>query len=324
MDIFYPVQALADWVTYTVFSVETNSNLGNTIDFFIYDTVKIFILLFVIALLMGLINGYFPVEKVRNFLSTRKMYGADYLLAALFGTVTPFCSCSSVPLFIGFVRGGIPLGVTLTFLISSPLVDSVVVAMLISAFGVKTTAIYVVSGVMVAIVAGYLLGKMSLEKYLTPWVRQNMNVEDHSLSVVHSSFMEKLNEATKETIAIMKSVAPYLVLGVGIGALIHGFIPIDFFQKYLTINSLLAVPIAVLIGVPIYVNAAGIIPIAQVLVAKGISIGVVLAFMMAAVGLSIPSAVMLKKVMTTKLLAIFFGVVTLSIIILGYIYTLVL
>lgn len=324
MDIFYPVQALADWVTYDLFSVASGSSLGNTVDFFIYDTLKIFILLFTIALLIGLINTYFPVEKVRNFLTTRKLYGADYLLAALFGTITPFCSCSSVPLFIGFVRGGIPLGVTLAFLTSSPLVDSVVIAMLIGAFGIKTTIIYVVSGILVAMVAGYILGRMSLEKYLLPWVTKNTNTGGLAEILANEGFKKKFNRATNETIGIIKSVGWYVVLGVAIGAFIHGFVPIDFFQKYLNIKALIAVPVAVLVAVPLYANAAGILPIAQVLVDKGISLGVVLSFMMAAVGLSIPSAVMLKKVMSSRLLVIFYSVVTVSVIFLGYVYVLVL
>ena len=325
MDVFYPLQLFANWVTYSIFSIDEASKLGGSASFFIYDTLKIFILLFVIALLMGLVNAYFPVEKVRTYLTTKKLYGADYLLAALFGTVTPFCSCSSVPLFIGFVRGGIPLGVTLAFLISSPLVDSVVIAMLLGVFGLKTTLVYVISGVIVAMVAGYVLGKMSLEKYLSPWViRSTRPAGDNSVVQVSNSFIAKLQTATHETLSIIKSVGLYVVIGVGIGAFIHGFVPVGFFETYLNINSLIAVPVAVIVAVPLYANAAGILPVAQVLVDKGIPLGTVLAFMMAAVGLSIPSAVMLKKVMTGKLIFIFYGVVTVSIILLGYVYTLVL
>jgi len=325
MDIFYPLQLLATWITYRIFSIAETNELGNSLSFFIYDTLKIFILLFVIALIMGLVNAYFPVEKVKTYLTTKRLYGIDYLLAALFGTITPFCSCSSVPLFIGFVRGGIPLGVTLTFLISSPLVDSVVIAMLIGVFGLKTTLVYVVSGIIIAIVAGYTLGKLSLEKYLSPWVLQSAGpVGDNSRLQANGGFIIKLKAAIDETLGIIKSVGLYVVIGVGIGALIHGFVPVGFFETYLNINSLIAVPMAVIVAVPLYANAAGILPIAQVLVDKGIPLGTVLAFMMAAVGLSIPSAVMLKKVMTGKLIMIFYGVVTVSIILLGYIYTLIL
>lgn len=325
MDIFYPLQVFADWVTYGVFFISEASKLGDSVNFFIYDTIKIFILLFIIALLMSLVNTYFPVEKVRTYLTTKKLYGADYLVAALFGTVTPFCSCSSVPLFIGFVRGGIPLGVTLAFLISSPLVDSVVIAMLLGVFGLKTTVIYVVSGIIVAMVAGYILSKMSLEKYLSPWVTQTDIQNNINLNIqADNRFSAKLRIATNETLSIIKTVGWYVIIGVGIGAFIHGFVPLSFFETYLNINSLLAIPIAVIVAVPLYANAAGILPIAQVLVDKGIHIGTVLAFMMAAVALSIPSAVMLKKVMTGRLIRIFYGVVTLSIILLGYVYTLIL
>lgn len=325
MDIFYPLQVFANWATYKLFSIDNLSRLGESTSFFIYDTIKIFILLFFISLLVGLVNEYFPVEKVRAYLTTKKLYGTDYLLAALFGTITPFCSCSSVPLFIGFVRGGIPLGVTLAFLISSPLVDSVVIAMLLGVFGLKTTLIYVISGVIVAMVAGYILGKMSLEKYLSPWVLKSTAQTINNAEIqVNNSFAKKLRTATNESMGIIKTVGLYVIIGVGIGALIHGFVPVGFFETYLNINNLLAVPIAVVVAVPLYANAAGILPIAQVLVDKGIPLGTVLAFMMAAVGLSIPSAVMLKKAMTGKLIFIFYGVITVNIILLGYIYTLVL
>jgi uncharacterized membrane protein YraQ (UPF0718 family) len=325
MDIFYPLQLFANWVTYSIFLIDKTSQLGESSSFFIYDTLKIFILLFIIAWVMGLVNAHFPVEKVRKYLTTKKLYGADYLLAALFGTITPFCSCSSVPLFIGFVRGGIPLGVTLTFLISSPLVDSVVVAMLMGVFGFKTTIIYVVSGIVVSMIAGYILGKMSLEKYLSPWVLKSTEQTDNNITPqTNKNFTEKIKIAFSESLDIIKTVGLYVVLGVGIGAFIHGFVPVSFFETYLNINSLIAVPIAVLVAVPLYANAAGILPIAQVLVDKGIPLGTVLAFMMAAVGLSISSAVILKKVMTGKLIVIFYGVVTICVILLGYIYILVL
>ncbi|MFA4872640.1 MAG: permease [Patescibacteria group bacterium] len=322
MSIWYPLEQFADWAAFRVFSLGEATRIGESVRFFIYDTLKIFILLFSIALVMGLVNEYFPVEKVRAYLSTKKLYGADYLLAALFGTITPFCSCSSVPLFIGFVRGGIPLGVTLAFLISSPLVDSVVIAMLLGVFGVKVTLIYVMSGILVAVVAGYLLGKMRLEKYLSSWVTQAVMQEVQGVFIQEGNgFSKKLARAARGTWNIVRSVGVYVIIGVGVGAVIHGFVPIGFFETYLPVNSLIAVPVAVMVAVPLYANAAGILPIAQALVDKGIPLGVVLAFMMAAVGLSFPSAIMLKKAMTCRLIAIFYGTITASIIILGYVYT---
>ncbi len=322
MDVFYPLQWLADRVTFDLFRITQHTALADGVNFFIYDTLKIFLLLFVIAFIMGLINARFPVEKTRDYLTTKKLFGLEYIFAALFGTVTPFCSCSSVPLFIGFVKGGIPLGVTLAFLISSPLVDSVVVAMLVGMFGMTTTIIYVVTGIVAAVIGGYVLGKMKLEKHLTPWVLQMRTVDGATVAVAAGGGMPSgaARHAYRETVDIMKSVWLYVLIGVGIGAFIHGFVPVSFFEQYMTIHPLLAVPLSVIIAVPLYANAAGVLPIAQVLVSKGLALGVVLAFMMAAVALSIPSGVMLRKVMTPRLLAYFYGVTTLLIVVLGYLY----
>lgn len=327
MDIFYPLEWIADRVTYDLFAIAQETKLADGIHFFIYDTLKIFILLFTIAFVMGLINVYFPVEKVREYLTRKKLFGVDYLLAALFGTVTPFCSCSSVPLFIGFVKGGIPLGVTLAFLISSPLVDSVVIAMLIGLFGLTTTVVYVVSGVLAAMVGGYVLGKMRLERYLSPWVLEMRTIEGGAVAVSTSSKIlgrEHVAHAYKESFSIIKSVWLYVLIGIGIGGYIHGFVPVQFFEDYTSISPFLAVPLTTVLAVPLYASAASMLPIAEVLVSKGIELGVVLAFMMSAVAMSIPSAVMLRKVMTLRFLAYFYGMTTLLIILLGYLYVLVL
>ncbi|KKS28109.1 MAG: hypothetical protein UV60_C0011G0009 [Parcubacteria group bacterium GW2011_GWA2_43_11] len=327
MDIFYPLQWIADRVTYNLFAIVHGTRLADGVNFFVYDTLKIFLLLFAISFGMGLINVYFPVEKVRDYLTQKKMFGLDYFLAAFFGTITPFCSCSSVPLFIGFVKGGIPLGVTLAFLISSPLVDSVVIAMLVGMFGVKTALVYVVSGIVVAMVGGYVLGKMRLERYLTSWVLEMRSVGGVTAPVVQGSVLfskEHIGHAYKESLGIIKSVGLYVFIGVGVGAFIHGFVPVSFFEEYMNIHPLLAVPLAAIIAVPLYANAAGILPIAQVLVGKGIELGVVLSFMMAAVALSIPSGILLRKVMTMRFLSYFYGVTTFGIILLGYFYVAVL
>jgi len=278
-------------------------------------------------MVMGIINSYFPIDKVRNFLTKRKWFGLDYFLASFFGTITPFCSCSSVPLFIGFVKGGIPLGVTLAFLISSPLVDAVSVAMFIGMFGWKVTIVYVISGIVLSMVAGFILSKMKLERLLTPWVKkilENKQLIDLEEETQHQSFSERLPSIAKEASGIVKGVSIYILVGIAIGGLMHGFIPTDFFEKYITANNPFAVPIAVLFGVPMYSNAAGVLPIMEVLVQKGIPIGTAIAFSMAVVGLSIPEALLLKKVMTTKMLVLFFSVVTVCIIISGYIFNLIL
>lgn len=325
--MFNWLQYIVDWLIYSVFSLTHGSIIGDALNFFVFDIIKIFILLGFITILMGIINSYFPIDKVRNFLTKRKWYGFDYFLASFFGTITPFCSCSSVPLFIGFVKGGIPLGVTLAFLISSPLVDAVSVAMFLGMFGWKVTIVYVVSGIVLSMIAGYILGKLKLEHLLTDWVKkilENKQIADESYVEEKQTFMQRLPGIGKEALGIVKGVSIYILIGIAIGGLMHGFIPTGFFEQYITKENSFAVPIATLVGVPMYSNAAGVLPIMQVLVQKGIPIGTAIAFMMAVVGLSIPEGLLLKKVMTTKMLLIFFGVVTACIIISGYLFNLIL
>jgi uncharacterized protein len=325
--MFEWLQHLVDWLIYSVFDLTHGSKIGDALNFFVFDTIKIFILLGLITILMGIINSYFPIDKVRKFLTKRKWYGLDYFLASFFGTITPFCSCSSVPLFIGFVKGGIPLGVTLAFLISSPLVDAVSVAMFLGMFGWKVTIVYVVSGIVLSMIAGFVLGKMNFEHLLTDWVQQllkNKQIADDSYEEEKQTFLQRLPGIGKEALDIVKGVSLYILIGIAIGGLMHGFIPTGFFEQYISKENPFAVPIAVLVGVPMYSNAAGVLPIMQVLVQKGIPIGTAIAFMMAVVGLSIPEGLLLKKVMTTKMLFIFFGVVATCIIISGYIFNLIL
>lgn len=320
------VQNFADWLVYAVFSISVGTKLGDALNFFIYDTIKILILLFLITTVMGVVNSYFPVDKIRNFLSRNKLFGLEYLLASTFGAVTPFCSCSSVPLFIGFVKGGIPLGVTFAFLITSPLVNEVAIAMFIGMFGLKTTIIYVTSGILLGMIGGFVLGKLKLEKHLSPWVQGILvNAEKETdFEEEKIAFVQRLPEIFREAFEIIKSVFWYIIIGIGLGALMHGFIPTGFFEDYISKNNPFAVPIAVIIGVPMYSNAAGVLPIIQVFVQKGIPMGTAIAFMMAVVGLSIPEATLLKKVMTWKLIAIFFSVVTICIIISGYLFNIIL
>jgi uncharacterized membrane protein YraQ (UPF0718 family) len=316
------IDQLAQWLIYDALSIAANSKWGSALHFFVYDTLKILLLLFIITMVMGVINSYFPVEKIRNFLSKNKLYGMEYILASTFGAITPFCSCSSVPLFIGFVKGGIPLGVTFSFLITSPLVNEVALAMFIGMFGIKTTLVYATSGIMLGVLGGLILGKLKLEKYLSPWVQGILAnaQEEENLEVSGKSLIERLPMVIKEAVAIIKGVFWYIILGIGIGAAMHGFIPTGFFEQYISKDNVLAVPIAVLLGVPMYSNAAGVLPVVQVLVNKGIPIGTAIAFMMTVVGLSIPEATLLKKVMTWKLIAIFFGVITFFIILSGYLF----
>jgi len=321
------IQNIADWFVFDVLHLEKGQHLAEALNFFIYDTTKILLLLFVIIFLMGIVNSYFPIDKVRNFLSRNKLYGFEYLMASLFGVVTPFCSCSSVPLFIGFVKGGIPLGVTFAFLVTSPLVNEVAIGLFIGLFGVKMTAIYVVSGILLGTISGMILQKLKLERYLTPWVQKvlaNAQKEQDVFIAEKQTFKQRLPIIWDEVLNILKGVIPYVIVGIAIGGLMHGYIPEGFFEQYMSKDNLFAVPIATLLAVPMYSNASGILPVVQVLVAKGIPIGTAIAFMMGVVGLSLPEAMLLKKVMTFKLIGIFFGVVTLCIIISGYLFNLIL
>jgi uncharacterized protein len=320
------LQNTTDLLVHNWLSLPVGSKAGDALNFFIYDTIKILILLFLITMVMGVINSYFPVEKIRNFLSRNRLFGLEYLLASVFGAITPFCSCSSVPLFIGFVKGGIPLGVTFSFLITSPLVNEVALAMFIGMFGLKATIIYATSGILLGVVGGIILGKLKLEKYLSPWVQGILARAEREgdLEQAHQTLVQRLPLIFREATGIIKSVFWYIIIGVGIGALMHGFIPTGFFESYISKDNHFAVPIAVIMGVPMYSNAAGVLPVIQVFVEKGIPIGTAIAFMMAVVGLSIPEATLLKKVMTWRLIGVFFGVVAFCIMISGYLFNILL
>jgi len=317
------LQYISDRLVYDLIGLAERSQLGAAINFFIYDTIKILILLFIITFIMGIVNSYFPIERIRNFLSRNKLYGLEYLFASIFGAVTPFCSCSSVPLFIGFVKGGIPLGVTLAFLVTSPLINEVAIAIFIGTFGLKVTVIYVISGIMLGVASGMILGKLKLEYLLTDWVKKvwkDAEKENEKFRTEKLPFVKRIPFIMNDAWGIIKSVAIYVVIGIAIGAGMHGYIPEGFFEQYIGKDTWYAIPLAVILGVPMYANAAGIIPVIQVFVAKGIPIGTSISFMMAVVGLSIPEAILLKKVMTGKLIAIFFSVVAVCIIISGYLF----
>lgn len=317
----------ADWLIYDLIGCDATSHLGSALHFFVEDTTKILVLLFLISFLMGIVNAYFPIEKVRHFLVTRKLYGLEYFIASLFGAITPFCSCSSIPLFIGFVNGGIPLGITFAFLITSPLVNEVAVAMFLGYFGFRITAVYVLSGVLLGMVGGFILGKLKLENNLTDWVK-SIQKESTTANIAYEeeqiSFFNRLPGITRESWSIVSGVLLYVLIGIALGAAMHGYVPENFFATYLSADKWYAVPLAVILAVPMYANAAGIVPVIQVFVAKGVPIGTALAFMMAVVGLSLPEATLLRKVMNWKMLGLFFGLVTLFIIFSGFLFNVML
>jgi hypothetical protein len=314
------IQRFANWLTYNILGLVEQTRIGEVVSFFLYDTIKIIFLLLLITHFMSLLRFYLPFGKIINFLTKHKLFGLDYFLATIFGAITPFCSCSSIPLFIGFVKAGIPLGVTFAFLITSPLVNEVALALFVGLFGWKVTLIYAGAGIIIGMVGGFVLGKLKLEKYVEDYI---WDLKNHKNIAIPEKKKQKislklLKNISKEALGITKKLTPYILIGVGVGAIIHGYVPEGFFEKYITKENPLAVPIAVILAVPFYSNASGVIPIIQSLVAKGIPLGTALAFMMATVGLSLPEALILKKVMKLPLLLIFFLVVAIGMILIGY------
>jgi uncharacterized membrane protein YraQ (UPF0718 family) len=307
-------------MTYSVFGLVQDSALADSVNFFIYDTLKIFLLLFTIIFAIAVIRSYFPPEKTRKILSHKKQFIGN-ILAALLGIVTPFCSCSAVPLFIGFVEAGVPLGVTFSFLISSPMVNEIALIMLWGLFGWKIALTYAATGVALAIIAGIVIGRLKMEKYVQDYVWE---IKVGEMEAVRTSFRDKLIYARDYTRDLMKKLWPYVVVGIGLGAFIHGYAPTDLVVKYAGPDNPFAVFVAVLIGVPLYSSAAGMIPIVQALVGKGMAMGTVLAFMMATTGLSFPEAIILKNVLKMRLLCTFFGIVAVGIIIIGYLFNAIL
>jgi uncharacterized membrane protein YraQ (UPF0718 family) len=310
------------YLVYSVFGMAQGSRLSGALEFFIYDTIKIFILLSVIIFAVSIIRSYFPPERTKRILSHKREFIGN-IFAALLGIVTPFCSCSAVPLFIGFVEAGVPLGVTFSFLISSPMVNEVAVVLLWGLFGWKVAVIYMSAGLSVAIIAGFIIGKLKLEKWVEEYVYkiQSMAV---AVGTVKQAFRDRLVYARANTIEILQKVWLYVIIAIGIGGFIHGYVPQDFLVKYAGPQNPFGVPVAVALGVPLYSNAAGVIPIVYALMEKGMSMGTVLAFMMAVTALSLPEMIILRKVLKVRLLAVFVGIMTITIIGVGYLFNAIL
>jgi len=318
--VFVIFEKIADLLVITTLGLDPTSRLGGALHFFIYDTLKIFVLLAVIIFAVALLRSFFPPEKTRRILSREREYVGNGA-AALLGVATPFCSCSAVPLFIGFVESGVPLGVTFSFLISSPMVNEVALILLYGLFGWKIAALYLGTGLLVAFFAGIVIGKLKLEGLVEDYVWQ---IKVGAAEVPEQNWPQRTAYARQYTGEILRKVWLYVVIGIGIGGFIHGYVPQDFLVRYAGPDNPFAVPLAVLLGVPLYSNAAGVIPIVHALMAKGMSIGTVLAFMMAVTALSFPEMVILRKVLKPKLLVIFVSIMTVTIIGVGYLFNLVL
>lgn len=320
MNIFGPLQGLADWLTFTIFKISDQSMLGKSVNFFLFDVSKILILLVAIVFLVSIIGSFFPPERTKRFLEGKKTIWGN-ILGALLGIVTPFCSCSAVPLFIGFIGAGVPLGATFSFLVASPMVNEIAIVLLWGLFGWKIALIYIVSGVLIAIVSGWIIGKLKLEGWVRDFVYQT---KIGQVSEKKIDWQRRVILARKSVREIIGKVWPYIVIGVALGALIHGYVPDDFLVKYAGKQKIFAVPLVTLLGIPLYSNAAGTIPIVLVLIDKGVAMGTALAFMMSVTALSLPEFIILSKVLKWKLIAVYASVVGLSIIFTGYLFNFVL
>lgn len=300
----------------TALGLDISSRIGGAVQFFLYDTIKIFVLLSVLIFVISYIQSYFPPERTKKILGRFHGIGAN-TLAALLGTVTPFCSCSSIPLFIGFTGAGLPLGVTFSFLISSPLVDLGSLVLLTSIFGGKIAIAYVIVGLVLAVLGGSLIERLHLENEVEEFIRKAGRID---LDSPELSLSDRLEYAKDQVVATVKKVAPYIFIGVGIGALIHNFIPQSFVETVLGGDKWYSVPLATLVGVSMYADIFGTIPVAESLFAKGAGLGTILSFMMAVTALSLPSMIMLRKAVKPKLLAVFFSIVTVGIMLIGFLF----
>jgi len=322
MSIFEPIQKFADYLTYNVFNIAQNTHLASSVNFFIYDTIKIVILLLVITQIMSFINVIFPVEKIRDFLSKNKLYWLEYFLASTFWAITPFCSCSSIPLFVWFLKWGIPLWITFAFLITSPLVNEVAIAIFLGVFWLKVTAIYMLSWILLWMLWWYIIWKLKMEKYVADFI-WNIKVQDNLIEEKKKTWKQVWKESSKEGFDITKKIILYVLAWVWVWAIIHWYVPEWFFHEYITKSNPFAVPISVILWIPMYANATSIIPIMQSLIDKWIPLWTWLAFMMAVVWLSFPEFLILKKVMKLPLLFTFFWLVGFFIILLWYFYNII-
>ncbi|MBU2454689.1 MAG: permease, partial [Proteobacteria bacterium] len=319
--IYRVLPDLSSWLTYNLLPIKEGSHLGSSVEFFLYDTPKVMMLLFLVVFGVGIIRSFFTPEKTRAFLSGKSEFAGN-ILAALLGIITPFCSCSAVPLFIGFVTTGVPLGVTFSFLISAPMVNEIALGLLYGLLGWKVAAIYMGTGLFIAISAGWVIGRLKLENHIEDWVKMTnssaINMEEEKLSwndrIVYGW------DAVKE---IIGRVWIYVIIGIAVGAGIHGFVPEGVMASIMGKGSWWSVPLSIIIGIPMYSNAAGIIPVVEALLGKGAALGTVLAFMMSVIALSLPEMVILRKVLKPKLIAIFVGVVALGILIVGYLFNMI-
>jgi len=319
---YWRLPLAADWLTTSLLGLSASKSLGAAVSFFLYEVPHVLLLLTLVVFVVGVIRSFFTPERTRRVLAGRRET-AGSLLAALLGVVTPFCSCSAVPLFIGFVTTGVPLGVTFSFLVSAPMVNEVALALLFALFGWRVAALYAGTGLAIAIGAGLVIGRLRLEGWVEPWVYGVKAAGGHPAEE-RLRWTERITAGWEAVREIVSKVWPYVVAGIAVGAFIHGYVPQDFMASFMGRDVWWSVPLAVLVGIPLYSNAAGIVPIVQALLGKGAALGTVLAFMMAVIALSLPEMVILRKVLTLRLIAVFVAVVGAGILFVGYLFNLVL
>ena len=316
--VYVNLQRFADFIIDNIFRLEQGKHLTESLRFFIFEVPKVMLLLVLIIFIVGIIRSYFSPEKTRKVLEGKPLFIGN-IMAAMLGIVTPFCSCSAIPLFLGFVEAGIPIGVTFSFLIAAPMINEVALVMLIGLFGWKVAVIYVVTGLTVAILAGFVLEKLKLQRYVADWVFQIKSKHQATIDS-KQNFSQRIDTGFDAVKEIVGKIWIYIIIGIALGAGAHGYVPDDFLAKTLGAQNWYSVLLAIIVGVPLYSNAAGIIPIVSVLIEKGVSLGTALAFMMSVIGLSLPEIIILKKVLKWQLIAVFVGVVAFGIVIVGYIF----
>ena len=310
-----------DFLVYGVLNLDKNSHLTESIRFFLYDTPKVFILLTVIVFVVGIIRSYFSPEKTRKALEGKPLFAGNVMAASL-GILTPFCSCSAIPLFIGFVESGIPLGVTFSFLVAAPMINEVALVLLFGLFGWKTALLYASTGLLIAIFSGWVIGKLKVERFVEEWVYE-IKAGDFQMEERRITFTDRIQAGHTAVVDIVSKVWIYIVAGIAVGAAVHGYVPENFMASIMGKEAWWSVPLAVLIGVPLYSNAAGIIPILQALLEKGASLGTALAFMMSVIGLSLPEMIILRKIIKLPLIIIFISVVATGIMIVGFLFNMI-
>ncbi|MDZ7758575.1 permease [Rhodohalobacter sp.] len=314
--------SFADYIVYSLLGLEKAGLFSTALQYFITTFILISVLVILVTYIMGIVTSYLPMDKIRKYLERHKKTGVGNIMASALGAITPFCSCSSIPLFVGMMQAKIPVGIALSFLITSPLVNEIAIALFWVTYGWKITVIYIISGILLGILGGIILEKLGMAKYVADWL-QDLDKNNTQVKDDERSFLKRIPEINAEALQTTKNLMPYIFVGIAIGAFIHGYVPQSFFENYISESNPFAVPIAVVLAIPLYIDAVGVLPVIESLVNKGVPLGTAIAFMMASIGLSLPEALLLKKVMKKKLIVAFFTTIGIGMILSGYLFNLV-